>query len=55
MITTKTIDRVTRFDGGRLPVVSAYLGLDPHWQDRRSLSKRASSLLHEIRPLAPLP
>jgi Bacterial archaeo-eukaryotic release factor family 10 len=52
MITTETIDRITRFDSGTLPVVSAYLGLDAHRQDRRSLSTRASSLLHELRPLA---
>jgi Bacterial archaeo-eukaryotic release factor family 10 len=51
MITAETIDRVTRFDGGRLPVVSAYLGLDANPQDRRSLPTRASSLLHEIRPM----
>jgi peptide subunit release factor 1 (eRF1) len=51
MITAETIDRVTRFDGGRLPVVSAYLGLDANPQDRRSLPTRASSLLHDIRPM----
>ena len=51
MITAETIERVTRFDGGRLPVVSAYLGLDANPQDRRSLPTRASSLLHEIRPM----
>jgi Bacterial archaeo-eukaryotic release factor family 10 len=51
MITAETIDRVTRFDGGRLPVVSAYVGLDAHRPDRGSLSTRASSLLHEIRPM----
>ena len=52
MITAETIDRVTRFDGGKLPVVSMYLGLNPDPQDRSSLVTRASSLLHEIRPMA---
>jgi peptide chain release factor subunit 1 len=51
MITAETIDRVTRFEGGKLPVVSAYLGHDANPQDRRSLPTRASSLLHEIRPM----
>jgi peptide chain release factor subunit 1 len=52
MITAETIARVTRFDGGKLPVVSVYLGLHPDRRDRRSLPTRASSLLHEIRPMA---
>src|SRR5215207_8777768 len=52
MITAETIDRITRFDGGILPVVSVYLGLDPNPLDRSSLATRASSLLHEIRPMA---
>jgi hypothetical protein len=47
MITADMIDQVTRFDGGRLSVVSAYLGLYTDPQDCRSLSTRASSLLHE--------
>jgi peptide chain release factor subunit 1 len=51
MITAEMIDRITRFDGGKLPVVSAYLGLDTDFRDRGSLSTRASSLLHEIRPM----
>ena len=51
MITAETIERVTRFYGGGLPVVSAYVGLDAHPQDRRSLPTRTSSLLHEIRPM----
>jgi peptide subunit release factor 1 (eRF1) len=52
MITAETIDRVTRFHGGKLPVVSVYLGLDPALQGRSSLVTRASSLLHQIRPMA---
>jgi peptide chain release factor subunit 1 len=51
MITAETIARVTRFDGGNLPVVSVYVGLDPDRRGSRSLSTRASSLLHEIRPM----
>ncbi len=51
MITTETIDRVTGFDGGRLPVVSVYLGLDTDPRDRKALPTRVSSLLHEIRPM----
>ena len=52
MIEGDTIDRVTRFHGGDLPVVSVYLGLDADRRDLRSLSTRVSSLLHEIRPMA---
>jgi peptide chain release factor subunit 1 len=51
MITAETIDRVTRFNGEKLPVVSVYLGLDADRRDRGSLPTRASSLLHEIRPM----
>lgn len=50
MITAETIDRITRFDGGQLPVVSVYLGLDADRRGR-SLPTRVSSLLHEIRPM----
>lgn len=49
---SETIDRVTRYDGGTLPVVSVYLGLDADRRGTRSLPIRASSLLHEIRPMA---
>jgi len=52
MIAGDTIDRVTRFHGGDLPVVSVYLGLDADRRDLRSLTTRVSSLLHEIRPMA---
>jgi peptide subunit release factor 1 (eRF1) len=51
MITAEMIDRITRFDGGNLPVTSVYLGLDADRRDRRSLPTRASSLLHEVRPM----
>jgi Bacterial archaeo-eukaryotic release factor family 10 len=52
MITAEMIDRVTQFDGGKLPVVSVYVGLDAQPQERRSVSTRTSSLLHNIRPMA---
>lgn len=52
MITAEMIDRVTQFDGGKLPVVSVYVGLDLQPQERRSVSTRTSSLLHNIRPMA---
>ena len=52
MITAETIERVTRFDGGKLPVTSVYLGLGKDRRALRSLSAQASSLLHQIRPMA---
>jgi peptide chain release factor subunit 1 len=51
MIAAQTIDRVTHFSGGDLPVVSVYLGLDADRRDLRSLSTRVSSLLNEVRPM----
>lgn len=52
MITAETIQRVTRFDGGGLPVTSVYLGIDAERRDHRSLPIRASSVLHDLRPMA---
>ena len=51
MVTAETIDRIIRFHGDGLPVVSLYSPVDPgaRRQDRRA---RVSSLLHRIRPLA---
>jgi Bacterial archaeo-eukaryotic release factor family 10 len=51
MITAEMVDRITRFDGRGLPVVSAYvpLSLDP--KERGAAATHASSLAHEIRPL----
>ncbi|MCW2880674.1 MAG: hypothetical protein JWQ95_4774 [Sphaerisporangium sp.] len=49
MITTETIDRIIRFNGGDVPVVSLYVGVG---QDGpTALSTQVNSLLHEIRPL----
>jgi hypothetical protein len=51
MIAGETIDRVSHFHGGDLPVVSLYLGLDVDRRDLRSLPTRAASLMHDIRPM----
>jgi peptide subunit release factor 1 (eRF1) len=51
MISGETIDQITHFDGAGLSVVSLYLGRDADRRDLRSLASRASSLLHEIRPM----
>jgi hypothetical protein len=49
MITAETIERVTRFDGGKLPVISVYLGLQMDRRALRSLPAQAPS------PAAPDP
>jgi peptide subunit release factor 1 (eRF1) len=51
MVTAETIDRIIRFDGGGVPVISLYSPVDPaaRHRDRRA---RVSSLLRQIRPLA---
>ncbi|GAA3846214.1 hypothetical protein GCM10022226_82180 [Sphaerisporangium flaviroseum] len=49
MITTETIGRIIRYNGGDLPVVSLYAGVG---QDGpTALRTQINSLLHEIRPL----
>ncbi|MEU9888719.1 hypothetical protein [Sphaerisporangium sp. NPDC051011] len=49
MITTETISRITRFNGGEVPVVSLYAKAG---QDGpAALRTQVNSLLHEIRPL----
>ena len=52
MITAEALERVTRFDGGKLPVTSMYVGLQPDRRALRSLPAQVSSLLHQIRPMA---
>jgi peptide chain release factor subunit 1 len=49
MITAEMIDRVIRFHGDGLPVVSTYFGVpvDPH--DRAGFRSRVRSLIHEMR------
>jgi peptide chain release factor subunit 1 len=53
MISAETVDRLARFRGDGVPVVSAYVGypVDDTTRGRSPLIK-VSSLLHEIRPLA---
>jgi len=46
-----TIDRITRFHGGRLLVVSAYLAVSPGRDARRVIRAKADSLLHQVRAL----
>jgi Bacterial archaeo-eukaryotic release factor family 10 len=50
MITAETIDRIAGFDGQGLPIVSAYVAVDP--ADQVGLRSRVSAMLHRIRPLA---
>jgi len=47
MTTQETIDRIIRFDGDGLPVVSMYVRVEPD----NSVHTRVSSLLDQIRPL----
>jgi hypothetical protein len=47
-----TIDRIARFEGAGLPVVSLYLALTPGEDGRRALRTKADSLLHGVRSLA---
>jgi peptide chain release factor subunit 1 len=51
MITAETIERIVRFNGDGLPVVSLYSPVGAG-AGRRDLRARASSLLHQIKPLA---
>jgi len=51
MLTAEMINRIIRFDSSGLPVVSAYIGVDVAPGSRTALRTRASSLLHQIRPL----
>ena len=49
MITAETVARILRFDGGDLPVLSAYVAVevDP---GNRAPRTHAASLMHTIRP-----
>ncbi|MGI8332467.1 hypothetical protein ACRYCC_21050 [Actinomadura scrupuli] len=51
MITKDLIDDILAFDGGGLPVVSMYLGLDPA-DHRGAITTRAKSRLQQAVPLA---
>jgi peptide chain release factor subunit 1 len=52
MAATETVDRLIRFDGGGLPVMSLYVGVPEDAGARRAVGSQVSSLLHAIRPLA---
>jgi peptide subunit release factor 1 (eRF1) len=52
MLTAETIDRITRFDGHGLPVVSVYMEVPVDVRDRAALAGRAESLLQQLGPLA---
>lgn len=51
MLTAETIDRIARFDGRDLPVISLYVGVDAYPGHRADLRLRVASLLDQIRPL----
>ncbi len=51
MLSARTVDRITRFQGDRLPVVSAYLAASPGRDARRVVRAKADSLLHRVRSL----
>jgi peptide chain release factor subunit 1 len=50
MITAETIARIVGFDGGGLPVVSMYVGVDVD-PGSRAVRTRVASLTHQLRPL----
>jgi peptide chain release factor subunit 1 len=51
MITAEMIDRVIRFHGEGIPVVSAYVAVPAEPHDRGTVRSRLTSLAHDIRPL----
>jgi peptide chain release factor subunit 1 len=51
LLGTETIDRITQFDGGGLPIVSIYLTVPPGPDAHASAKTKGASLLHEIRGL----
>ena len=52
MAAWETVERLVRFDGRGLPVVSVYVGVPEDAGLRRAVGSQVSSLLHAIRPLA---
>jgi hypothetical protein len=52
VLRAETVDRIARFHGGELPVVSLYAAVDPGPESRKILRTKVDSLLHELRPLA---
>ena len=51
VLSAQTLDRIARFHGEGLPVVSAYLGVEGGADARRALQTRTDSLLHRVRSL----
>jgi peptide chain release factor subunit 1 len=51
MLSSHMLDRIMRFHGGELSVVSVYVALPPGPEARRELRSKADSLLHQIRHL----
>lgn len=51
MPSARTLDRITRFDGDGLPVVSVYLAVTGGPDAPRAIPTKADSLLHRIRSL----
>jgi peptide chain release factor subunit 1 len=51
MLTAQTIDRVTQFDGGGLPVLSLYVPIPVDPAARMGLHSRVNSLLDDVRQL----
>jgi peptide chain release factor subunit 1 len=51
MITAEMIDRVIRFHGDGVPVVSAYFAVPVDPRERTGVQSRVRSQLHEIRPM----
>ncbi|MGO9490535.1 MAG: hypothetical protein ACLQBB_16115 [Solirubrobacteraceae bacterium] len=47
-----TIERIERFRGGELSVLSLYLCIPAGWDSQSGARTKADSLLHEVRPLA---
>ncbi len=52
MLTAETVDRIVRFDGADLPVLSLYVPVDIDPRNREELPTRISSLLDSIDALA---
>jgi peptide chain release factor subunit 1 len=52
VLRAETVDRIARFHGSELPVVSLYAAVDPGPDSRKTLRTKVDSLLHELRPLA---
>jgi len=52
VLSAPTLDRIARFRGGGLPVVSTYVGVEGGPDARRALQTKTDSLLHSVRSLA---